>query len=79
MKNFSEFKARIENDAAFKAKFANLKTEDEIFSLAKAEGYNLEMLSDKDLDEVAGGGKDLDIIKRQAIEGHMNLRKVLSF
>ena len=54
MKGIEEFKARIESDAAFKAKFANL-TDIERIKLAKAEGYNFEILSDEELDAVAGG------------------------
>jgi predicted ribosomally synthesized peptide with nif11-like leader len=51
-----EFKARLESDEAFRAKFADVKTEDELLRLAKAEGYDLENLSEEELDMVAGGG-----------------------
>ena len=43
------------SDAAFRAKFADIKSADEAMALAKAEGYDLSQLSDDDLDQVAGG------------------------
>lgn len=59
MKNFAEFKARFESDAAFRAKFAGVKDENQLIDVAKAEGYDLsganELLSDEQLDNVAGG------------------------
>ena len=60
MAGMKEFKERIESDAAFKAKFKELKTDEERFALAKAEGYDIEQLgegeaSEDELDKVAGG------------------------
>ena len=52
---WKEFQARFESDAAFRAKFADIKTEAEFMARAKAEGYDFEQLSDDELDKVAGG------------------------
>ncbi len=59
MNGFKEFKARIESDTAFRAKFAEFDSEDKLIAAAKAEGYdlsesNFEQLSENELDEVAG-------------------------
>jgi predicted ribosomally synthesized peptide with nif11-like leader len=62
-----EFKARFESDETFRAKIADAKTEDELLKLAKAEGYNLELLSEDELDKVAGGAIPSEI-KRQLYE-----------
>ena len=56
MKGIKEFKDRIESDEAFCTKFADVTDENQIFALAKAEGYDLELLSDEELDMVAAGG-----------------------
>lgn len=56
MAGMKEFKARIESDAAFCAKFADKTDEKQLLALAKAEGYDLEKLSDEELDMVAAGG-----------------------
>ena len=55
MAGFREFEARIKSDSAFRAKFAGVKSEDEMIQRAKAEGYDFEQLSDEQLDDVAGG------------------------
>ncbi|MBR0060338.1 MAG: Nif11-like leader peptide family natural product precursor [Selenomonadaceae bacterium] len=55
MKGLKEFKARIESDKAFCAKFAGKSDEKQLLALAKAEGYDLEQLTDEELDMVAGG------------------------
>ena len=47
-----EFQAKIESDAAFAAKFADVKTKDVFIKRAKAESYDLEKLSDDELDAV---------------------------
>ena len=39
---WKEFQARFESDAAFRAKFADIKTEAEFMARAKAEGYDFE-------------------------------------
>ena len=52
---WKEFQARFESDAEFRAKFADVKTEDEFIARAKAEGYDFEQLSEDELDDVAGG------------------------
>ncbi len=56
---WKEFQARFESDEAFRAKFADVKTEDEFMARAKAEGYDFEQLSDDELDNVAGGAFDI--------------------
>ena len=50
-----EFKSRIESDSTFAAKFADVKTQDELIKRAKAEGYDFEKLSEEELDAIAGG------------------------
>ena len=66
MAGIKEFKARIDSDAAFREKFAGIDSEDKLISLAKAEGYDLEQLSEKELDAVAGGaGSVLDEIREK--------------
>ena len=64
LKMMNEFKTRFESDAAFRAKFADVKNEDKFMAHAKAEGYDLEMLSDDELDDVAGGGDAGQEIKK---------------
>ena len=67
MKNFKEFKARMESDVAFREKFRNVKDEAQLLKLASAEGYNVEILDEEDLDLIAGGVNAADvnnIIKR---------------
>lgn len=56
MKSFTEFKERFTSDKAFAMKFANAENEAQVIAIAKAEGYDLEQLSDEELDEVAAGG-----------------------
>lgn len=56
-----EFKARLESDAAFRAKFADVKDEADLVARAKAEGYDLENLSNEELDAVSGGNIFNDI------------------
>ena len=56
MKGFTEFKERFTSDKAFAMKFANAENEAQVIAIAKAEGYDLEQLSDEELDEVAAGG-----------------------
>lgn len=56
MKGIKEFKERIESDEAFCAKFADMTDENQLLALAKAEGYDLEQLTDEELDMVAAGG-----------------------
>ena len=56
MKGLKEFKEKIESDAAFRAKFADVADEKQLLALAKTKGYDLEQLSDDDLDMVGGGG-----------------------
>ena len=41
MKDIKEFAKRIENDKAFLAKFKGITSEEKLFILAMAEGYNL--------------------------------------
>lgn len=55
MKGRKEFMKRFVSDEAFRSKFAGIESEDKISSTARAEGYDLEKLSDEDLDNVAGG------------------------
>ena len=55
MAGFKEFEARIKSDSAFRAKFAEVKSENDMIQRAKSEGYDLEQLSEYDLDNVAGG------------------------
>ena len=62
MKGIKEFKERIESDEAFCTKFADVTDENQIFTLAKAEGYDLELLSDEELDNVAASGIGDDIL-----------------
>ncbi|MBR2518204.1 MAG: Nif11 family protein [Selenomonadaceae bacterium] len=64
MKGFKEFKSRIESDAEFAAKFKGVENESQAIALAKAEGYDLEQLSDEELDNVAGGSALGDKIKQ---------------
>ena len=64
MNGFNEFKTRVENDAEFAAKFKGAKNESQLIAMAKAEGYNLEQLSDAELDNVAGGSALGDKIKQ---------------
>ena len=56
MKGFTEFKERITSDKAFAMKFANAENEAQVIAIARAEGYDLEQLSDEELDAVAAGG-----------------------
>ena len=56
MKNFKEFKTRIESDTVFAIKFKDAETDEQIIALAKAEGYDLEQLDEEDLEAIAGGG-----------------------
>ena len=60
-----EFKARLESDAAFREKFKRIKTENEVIALAEVEGYDLTRLCDDELDNVAGGTKTKEDIKRE--------------
>ena len=62
MKGFKEFKSRIESDAEFAAKFKGVENESQAIALAKAEGYDLEQLSDEELDNVAGGSALGDVV-----------------
>ena len=64
MKGFKEFKSRVESEADFAAKFKGAENESQLIALAKAEGYNLEQLSDAELDNVAGGNALGDKIKQ---------------
>ena len=57
MKDFNEFKARIESDAEFREKFKGINDDNQIISLAKANGYDLEKFGDDTLDEVSRGRK----------------------
>ena len=52
------------SDAAFATKFKGAQTDEQIIALAKAEGYNLEQLSEEELDNVAGGSALGDKIKQ---------------
>jgi len=63
MKSFTEFKTRIESDKAFAAKFVGVENESQIIALAKAEGYDLEQLSENELEAVSGGNVINDIKK----------------
>ena len=66
MAGMKEFKARIESDATFAKKFAGIEDEKQIIALARAEGYDLEQLSEKELNAVAGGaGSVLDEIREK--------------
>ena len=60
MAGLKEFKTRIESDAEFAAKFKGAQTDEQLIALAKAEGYDLEQLSDDELDHVAGGCEKCD-------------------
>ena len=64
MKGFKEFKERFMSDVAFATKFKGAQTDEQIIALAKAEGYNLEHLSEEELDNVAGGSTLGDKIKQ---------------
>ena len=64
MAGLKEFAERIKSDAAFKAKFAGIDSEDKLLSTARAEGYDLEQISDEDLENVAGGVYDGDVLDR---------------
>ena len=55
MKNFKEFKVRMESDVTFREKFRDVKDEAQLLKLARAEGYDVEILDEEDLDVVAGG------------------------
>ncbi len=57
-------KERFMSDAAFATKFKDVQTDEQIIALAKAEGYNLEQLSEEELDNVAGGSALGDKIKQ---------------
>ena len=57
MKDFNEFKARFESDAEFREQFKGINDDNQIISLAKANGYDLEKFGDDTLDEVSGGRK----------------------
>ena len=64
MNGFNEFKTRVESEADFAAKFKGAENESQLIALAKAEGYNLEQLSEDELDNVAGGSALGDKIKQ---------------
>ena len=64
MAGLKEFKTRIESDEAFKGKFRGAKNENELIALAKTEGYDLEQLSEEELDNVAGGSAVGEKIKQ---------------
>ena len=55
MKGFKEFKARMESDVAFREKFRDVKDEAQLLALTRAEGYDIGILDEEDLDVVAGG------------------------
>ena len=55
MKGFKEFKARMESDVAFREKFRDVKDEAQLLKLSRAEGYDVEILDEEDLEVVAGG------------------------
>ena len=55
MKGTKEFNERMLSDKAFASKFDNVVNYDQALALAKAEGYDLEQLSEEELDQVAGG------------------------
>ena len=62
MAGMKEFRARFESDTTFAEKFANVTSGNEVLAIAKANGYDLtadnfknEILSDEELDNVAGG------------------------
>ena len=61
MAGLKEFAERIKSDAAFKAKFAGIDSEDKLLSTARAEGYDLEQLDDEDLDMIAAGCMTWDL------------------
>ena len=54
----NELLERLKSDSDFRARFANVKSKEEAINFAKAEGYDLEKLSEDELDNVAGGNKD---------------------
>ena len=64
MKGFKEFKERFMSDAEFAKKFKGAQTDEQVIALAKSEGYNLEQLSDAELDNVAGGSSLGDKLKQ---------------
>ena len=55
MKGFKEFKARMESDEAFREKFRDVKDEEQLLALTRAEGYDIEQISEEDLDAISGG------------------------
>ncbi|MBR3961644.1 MAG: Nif11-like leader peptide family natural product precursor [Clostridia bacterium] len=56
MKSLAEFKTRIQGDKAFASKFVGIENESQVIALARAEGYDLEQLSDEELDNVSAAG-----------------------
>ena len=64
MKGFKEFKARMESDEAFREKFRDVKDEEQLLALTRAEGYDVEILDEEDLDVVAGGANAADNFKK---------------
>ena len=68
MKDFNEFKARFESDAEFREQFKGINDDNQIISLAKANGYDLEKFGDDTLDEVSGGIKYRNNINPEIIE-----------
>lgn len=49
--SLKEFKARLDNDKEFAAKFANIKDEKEFMAIAKSEGYDFEKICNASLDD----------------------------
>ena len=64
MKGFKEFKARMESDEAFREKFRDVKDEEQLLALTRAEGYDVEILDEEDLEVVAGGANAADNFKK---------------
>ena len=76
MKDFNEFKARFESDAEFREQFKGINDDNQIISLAKANGYDLEKFGDDTLDEVSGGIKYRNNINPEIIEDIRILRNM---
>ena len=78
MAGFKEFKAKFESDVAFAEKFANLKDESAVIALAKAEGYDLEKLSEDDLDAVAGGCRYPGGAAQRGIDAYKAIKNLIA-
>lgn len=75
MKSREEFKERLENDNAFKEKFKDVKSTEDVIRIARELDYDIteddvyyESLEDAALENVSGGGNTTRYISSTSVE-----------